>query len=191
MRELLPPNFFVGFPVGLPFSVRSWLKAISQEAPEFLKMFAESDLHITLAFLGPLEPQQVIRVLEEVSRIQMVPFQARFGCMCMLPSPGRCSALSLKFLEGREKLEEFMQNWGKKIVEAVGKEPDSRPPLPHMTLARPRRWTAEIKEKTILWMNELVMPQELVDIGSPVLFTRSEDRRRRLFMRIDHAEKHR
>jgi 2'-5' RNA ligase len=47
-------NWFIGFPV----AAGAWLRTVQTGAPANLRLFDPADLHLTLAFLGPNEPDR-------------------------------------------------------------------------------------------------------------------------------------
>jgi len=186
MQRLPRPNWFSAFPVLLNDEQRSWMEDLRVRRGSSLKVFRDVDLHVTLAFYGPLKPAEIGKVLLATSQVSWDPLEATFESILFLPSPQRCSAISLSFDLGKDLVIETMGDAGARLMNSIGKDSDTRDPLPHMTIARPRKWRGGIPDQEADWLKALELPGGEVIIQKPVLFTRSHDRKKSLFRKV-HA----
>lgn len=184
MQHLPPPNWFSAFPVLLNDEQRAWTEDLRVRRGSSLKVFRGVDLHVTLAFYGPLKPAQIGKVLLATSLVSWEPLEATFESILFLPSQRRCSAISLSFDLGKKLLINTMAEAGPRLMDSIGKDPDTRDPLPHMTIARPRKWRGAIPDQEANWLKALELPGGQVIIEKPVVFTRSHDRKKSLFRKV-------
>lgn len=167
-------NWFIAFPVP-----GFWLPQILQHLPESCRPFHPSDLHMTVAFLGALEPNAVLRVERELEETEAFGFEYRLGSLLTLPSNKRVSALSFSLREGKEEAATRMAALRDGFYKAAGQEPDPRPPLPHITVARPK-YQARKGDLTEVfqWVQTTSPPDILLAVDELALYTWSDQRPR-------------
>lgn len=172
------PNWFLALP--LP-SGAGWQSAASSAPPE-LRRFAAADLHCTVAFLGPCGEQRALTAWAAVATLRTSPIAVRAGGWRALGSPRQPSAYGLTFAEGREPLCALLRRWEPVAREAAGLAPASRPPLPHVTLLRPkRREAARMIAPMRDWMAQAPLPETPALLLELALYTWAPERRERLF----------
>jgi RNA 2',3'-cyclic 3'-phosphodiesterase len=122
-------RLFVGLP--LPASLCQALAATAPRAAEGIRLISESDMHLTLHFLGSREVAPVAAALGSVGA---KPFQVR------LDGPGHFSLKGKKTvlwygIEPSAPLSALHEATAGALA-AAGFEPERRPWRPHVTLAR-------------------------------------------------------
>jgi 2'-5' RNA ligase len=170
------PNFFVGFAVEGGAFVRTLTP------PPSVRVFAETDLHITLAFLGRVGEERALRAFAQVEQLTLAPLETRLGEVVLLGPAHRPSAFSALPVEGRARLEEAMAALRDVICDTAGAPRETRPPLAHVTFARPLR-RASPKERRAAegWARALQLCAPRVCVKRVALYTWAEDRARNLF----------
>ncbi len=98
----------------------------------------EEALHVTLRFLGSVEPARVEDLVREVGLATrgVAPFSASLAGILLFPSPRRPRVIALG-LEPRETLAALAAGVERGAV-AAGFAPEERPFRPHLTLGRAR-----------------------------------------------------
>jgi 2'-5' RNA ligase len=172
------PNWFLALP--LPPKARWQEAAIS--APVGLRRFVAEDLHCTVAFLGPCDETRALAAWQALSGLQVSPISIRAGSWRALGPARQPSAYGLTFAEGHAPLCALLQRWEPVAREAAGLRPSARPPLPHVTLLRPkRRGAAQALEPMRDWMAQAPLPEGAALLQELALYTWDPERRERLF----------
>ena len=175
------PNWFVAVPV----MAGKWFTSLQENRPDLCRGFDPLDLHMTLAFLGAMDPQKEEAVIKTMAQIQYSPFEFTFSGVLALPNAKRCSALALSFGEGQTEASNLIAQWRGPLIETAEARPDDRPPLPHVTIARPiRKHGATAREAALNWAEKLQPPTCRFNAESIALYTWSEDRSRNLFRMV-------
>lgn len=176
------PNWFLALP--LPPCARWQEAAVS--APPALRRFVPEDLHCTLAFLGPCGEARAEAAWQAVAELRTAAIAVRAGGWRSLGSWRQPSAYGLTVAEGHAQLCALQQRWEPLAREAAGLVPASRPPLPHVTLLRPRRREAvQAIEPMRVWMAQAPLPGGLALLQELALWTWDPERRERLFQITD------
>ena len=111
---------------------------------------------------------------------------AQFADLKALGNPARPSAYSLTFSRGHGALADLMGRWRGPAYDAAGARPDTREPLPHVTVARPaRNADAAPRRAGLVWLDRQTIPPVTITIDRIALYTWSDDRRRNLFKIVD------
>ncbi len=177
----MKPNWFVAFPV----AADTWFAPLVQNCPEACRVFADSDLHLTLAFFGALEQDAVDRVRAFLPSIQAPRLHFRFDHVLLLPPTKRFSAVCLGLGEGREAVAATMAEWRNVLAEVAGIAAETRAPLPHVTIARPmRKYKQQAQTAAAAWAEQLQPPEQRLTLDRLALYTWS-DQRPRVQFRID------
>lgn len=141
----------------------NWFVALPVEAelplpapPEGLRLFAPADRHVTVAFLGPVSEDAARAAFAAVARVVgdgrfTVPAAVGLGAVVPLGPARRWSALAALLGEGRAEVEAAMATVRREAWRAARAEADDRPPLAHVTLARPPRTGAHVREAALAW----------------------------------------
>lgn len=152
-------------------------------------MFAAEDLHMTVAFLGAVEPSEARAAWAEATRLAPAvgrPLEGGFVRVEPLGNPRRPSALSALVGDGAEPLSELIQALQAPLLAAAGAPPETRVPLPHVTLARvQRRASPSERREALRWAEALDISALRFSISELALYTWAEDRRERLFRVVE------
>ena len=173
-----PANWFIGLPVRadeLPAGVLASL-------PAGIQRFHEQDLHVTVAFLGPVDERRARAAWSLTEWSRLPPLAATTGARAAFGNPRRPSAYGLDL--GGDELERFLRDWRDPLLEAAGRPPDPRALRPHLTLGRPpRRLAATMRARARGWLQQ-EQPAAELRLDRIALYTRSGDRPRRQFERV-------
>ena len=157
------------------------LKTIIQTIPSGLRAFAPEDLHITLAFLGPCTPDEALAAW--IMACRTAPFVQQLTPKALQPmgNPKRPSAAALTFDES-DNLIRWMNDHQTRLLQKANRPPAKHPPLPHLTVARPKRRASEsTRNSMIRWCHETKINMPDVVCLHMALYTWSHNRRERLF----------
>ena len=174
----MQPNWFVGLKV----PVGPWHEARVTSPPEGYRRFVGEDLHLTVAFLGPVDEAAALAAwaLHGAWREGAIP--ASFGALVAMGNPRRHSALSALLDRGWDEACALIEALRAPMLEAAGSRPDDRLPKPHVTFARPRqRATREERQAGIEWAAGIALQDVECVFEELCLYTWSHDRQRSLF----------
>ena len=172
------PNWFIGLPVSPPLGYN----ALFEGAPDGLRQFHPEDLHITVAFLGPVSPKAADEAWVAGLAAQSEPFSFSYGPLKPFGHRSRPSAWSFVPNEGRDAITAFMGRAREVMVAAAEARPDTRPPRPHITIARPpRRADASLHRAIHRWAEQVPPPPDTYRLDRLALFTWAENRKVRQF----------
>lgn len=151
-----------------------------------MKRFPPDDVHCTVAFLGPVGEAAAMAAFALAPRWPTGILEVTLGDVVPMGNPRRPSALSALVADGHDELARAIGAVRDDLCHAAGARTDDRPPLPHVTIARPKR-SSHRREigAAIEWAQRLDLGRPRVELSELVLYTRSEDRERRLFR--EHA----
>ena len=170
------PNWFVALPVACALDLAPFAP------PPCVRLFAASDLHITVAFLGPVSAEQAHAAFEAACAFSLRPLQISFGAIKALGPAHRPSAFSALLEQGRAEVEQSIGQIRNQICDAAGAARDLRPPLAHLTLARPRRSARPAERaQAMRWAESLVLPPVTAQLTQIALYTWNADRSQTLF----------
>lgn len=114
-------------------AVRARLAALQAELPQVTGRWVHpEDLHITLQFLGPVEPGRQACIAEAARAVRGEPFELEIDRLDFWPRPRIAWA-------GPEGVPPALQRLVEQLarnLEACGFEPEKRPYRPHVTLLR-------------------------------------------------------
>jgi 2'-5' RNA ligase len=171
------PNWFVGIPVASD----GWFDRLVSVPPDGLRRFHPDDLHLTVAFLGPIEEDQA-RAGWDALRWDLPPTTATLGQVVPMGAPRRYSALSVELVQARTAIEQAIGLCRDAICDVAGARRENRPPKAHVTIARPsRRASEEQRSAGLRWAQHLDLHQHPVLLDSIALYTWADDRRDRQF----------
>lgn len=177
------PNWFVGLPV----DPTGWFPARVGAPPPNVRRFAPEDLHVTVAFLGPVSAEAARAGWAAVAAAAVAgPIPARLGPVLPFGDRRRPSALSATLTDGRAAVEALIGALRDPALAAAGARPDPRPPLAHVTLARPvRRASDADRARAVAWARALDLSDVPVRFDRVCLYTWDEARRERLFRVVE------
>jgi len=172
------PNWFLA--LVMPPQPR-W-EALTAALPVGLRRFAPEDRHLTVAFLGPCGAERANAAWRAVAPLRHPPIRATAGAWCALGPRRRPSAYGLTLADGRDPAATLLKDWGEVALRAAGRPTERRPPLPHITLARPPRRQADALLGAMAhWLVTAPLPTEPFLLEHLALYTWRPDRRERLF----------
>lgn len=174
--------------IGLPVPPEGWFPGTLGSVPAGLRLLAPSDLHLTVAFLGACGEPRARQAFDRAGEWSLGRAAVSLASLVPLGPSRRWSALSWLLDEGRDELREELARVRDVWAEAAGMAPERREPLPHITVARPRRGaTEEERQHALSWAAHLRVPAQSLRLGPPALYTWSEDRRERLFRIVERS----
>lgn len=177
-----PPNWFVAFP--LPPEA-GWDQA-AVSAPAALRRFAPSDLHLTLAFLGPCGEACALAAWRLIAGLESPPLAIQAAAWRALGPARSPSAYGLSLGLGHGPLAALLGHWGDRLLAAADRPAAGREPLPHVTLLRPTRREAPAwRDPMRRWMAAAPLPEAPAVLDRIALYTWAPDRRQQLF-RVVH-----
>lgn len=160
-----------GFPssfVALVVEDAPALRTLIDARPERVRALHPQDLHVTLVFLGGIEPGRARAAFEAASAVPLNAMHARMGRMVALGPAARPSALSV-LIEDASAIEAAIRTIRPPVAAASRVAEDTRPPLPHLTLARIHakaspderaealRWASERRPEGVLRLERLAL----------------------------------
>jgi 2'-5' RNA ligase len=90
---------------------------------------------------------------------------------------------------GREPLTEMIAEARETLLSAAGAPEDTRPPLPHMTLARiQRRANAAERRQALRWAHTIDLRAVTFTAPSVALYTWADNRQERLFQIVERHD---
>lgn len=176
------PNWFIALSVpARTVDGDAWFPGRVGPVPPGVRRFVPEDLHLTVAFLGPVTPAQA-EAAWGLARWGGGPVEASLGRVVPMGNPRRPSALSATVSEGREPLVALLRALTGPLLAAAGAPPERRDPLPHITLARPTRAATEAQRSAaIAWAGGIELGDVRVRLEELALYTWDEERRERMF----------
>jgi len=165
-------NWFLGLPLELGHGLE--LPA----PPPGARLLHAADLHVTLAFLGPVGAVRARRaagVFEDLLRSRLrEPIEVTFERALPLGPSQRFSVVAATLGAGRATCEALLAELRNAPCDAIGVARDPRPPLPHVTLARvDRRAGLREREHVLAWAAKLDLSKVRARLASAALFTRA------------------
>lgn len=127
--------------VDLPDELAAPVRDLQAEfaAASGLEFTDPDQAHLTLKFLGEVDPERVDGILEEmdaaVAEADVAPFEATFEGLGVFPSLEYINVLWLGVSEGSEAFERLQAPIERRLVD-LGFEPADHEFTPHVTLAR-------------------------------------------------------
>ncbi len=152
----MSPNWFIAWPVA---GAAEWIATLEKGAPGGLRFLAPADIHVTLAFLDRFEPALVPKMTDLLASLPVKSFTIAPDRLMALPQPRRFSALAFSIAAGRLEVEAQVAKWRPRLCRESGAKIETRPVLPHVTIARPERRIGEAdRDAALEWM--LRMPPQ-------------------------------
>lgn len=174
------PNWFIA----LPLRGGEWLEEIRRTAPREVRVFHPDDVHITIAFLGAQPPgtHPVETMIKAMQSLVIPPCNCTFSRLRALPSPERMSAISWELDKGKSEISTIIRQHRAGLLQAASARPDNRPPLPHVTVARPRRQDGiRAIQAAAAWLPTVPPPTGEFLVTGIALYGWAKDRTQRQF----------
>jgi RNA 2',3'-cyclic 3'-phosphodiesterase len=174
----LGANWFIGLPV----DTGRWLAPLARTAPATVRVFHPEDVHMTVAFLGAVSQDAAERAWATLQGYRSSPIELSLGGLRPMGNPRRPSALSVVVEAGNDRVAALIATLRAPACAAAGARADDRPPLPHITVARPSRSASAAELRTAVeWAQAQRPVGAKVVLERLVLFTWAADRRERQF----------
>lgn len=172
--------------IGLPVTAAGWFERVG-EPPLGVRLFHPEDLHLTVAFFGAVEAELARAAFAQVLPFPLRPLVVSLGKLVPLGNRRRPSALSAVLEQGEREVAEAIGAVRDRACEVAGVARDPRPPLPHLTLARPARQASDSeRQAAITWARALDLGAPRVPLREVALYTWAQPRGPRMFA-IDTA----
>ncbi|MEZ4700235.1 MAG: 2'-5' RNA ligase family protein [Rhodothermales bacterium] len=174
-------NWFIAWPA----SPLAGFEALFEGAPEGIRRFHPADLHLTVAFLGPVGEARALAAWEVACAAPASPVTIRLGPLEPFGPRRHPSAYAFEVQTGRRALVEWMRRHQAAIVDAAGAPPAIHEPRPHLTIARPpRQADASVRARIEAWARQVRPPAEPMVLDRIALYTWAADRSVRLFQEM-------
>lgn len=171
--------------IGLPFTARD-LAAELGPAPIPLRRFNPDDLHITVAFLGPIDSERARAAWQQIILPQGGPIAVTLGRLTSFGRPRRPSAFAFEIDDGQHAVAELISAQGNHLRAVAGLKPERRLPRPHVTVARPpRQATPSQLAVASEWLATVKPQQGRFQLDRIALYTAAPDRRKQLFVIVE------
>jgi 2'-5' RNA ligase len=166
-------NWFLAFPLD---------EHVGLELPRpssGVSLLSTADLHLTLAFLGPVGEERALRaaalLFEALARERCESFPCSFDHLEPLGPAERFSVLATTLSEGHLRAVELLSRHRDAACDAASAPRDPRPPLPHVTLARiARSATHSQRADALAWSRSVDLRSARAHLRRIALFTASE-----------------
>jgi 2'-5' RNA ligase len=157
--------------VAIPIPPEAWFNDRLEPSIPGLWRVHPADLHMTIAYLGPVEESVAREAFALHSAWKGGIIDAQSGPIIPLGDPHRYSALVMTLKEGNEKAKSMMSTLGPLMKTAAGRPPEHREPLPHVTLVRAKRRTGKgERAEAIRWGTALDLPSCSLTLNQLALY---------------------
>ena len=176
----MQPNWFIALKAPEDLELNSLLKS----KPQKLRVFSPTDRHITLAFLGHCSSEDAHAAWQIA--LQSPPFIQNLQPQALqtMGNPKRPSAAALTFRHA-DSLATWMSVHRPALLAAAKRPAAQYPPLPHMTIARPKRRANHLDRQTMIeWCDQANVDLPSIVFDKMALCTWSKDRKKALFQTV-------
>jgi RNA 2',3'-cyclic 3'-phosphodiesterase len=169
--------------VALPVDPGRWFAQLPPP-PHGVRSFHPDDLHVTIAFFGPVDEAGARRGFDALAW-ELGSLEVTLGEVVPMGSSRRPSAYSAVLREGRAAVEAAMGPARERACAAAGVEPDRRPPKAHVTIARPLKSASDLERaEGLRWSSSLELGAPRVRLERVALYGWSLERRAGPLFRI-------
>jgi len=102
-----------------------------------LRLVQPRNIHLTIRFLGGIQPQLVEKVFEEMKKVQFTPFEARIAGLGAFPDLHYPRVVWAGITDGADQLKDVFSQLEPRL-QRLGFAPDPKGFSPHLTIARVR-----------------------------------------------------
>ncbi len=165
---MAPPSCFAA----LPLPPVPAIAELHSSLPPELRPIHPEDLHLTVAYFGRVDPALHPSLLEAIGALPFAGADVVLSELLVLPNRQRASAVTLELGPGpgRDAVVSLMATHRDPLRALAGLPGEGRPPLPHVTFARPRGKPSPGKrDATLAWADAQPALGVPVMLGRPVL----------------------
>jgi RNA 2',3'-cyclic 3'-phosphodiesterase len=164
------PNWFFAFPLDGSFIARL------PPPPASIRLFHPDDVHLTLSFLGSCgsdAAERALAALDAELAVQSAPsIDVSLSAVVPMGPQPEYSALSALLERGRAPTEQLMLRLRDCVSEAALGRRETRPPKPHVTIARPARRAREAaRQAGLTWAASLDLSAQSAKLDRIALYT--------------------
>ena len=146
-RETVRAFFAVELPPAARTQAVAAINALRLEAGDQTRWVPEENLHLTLKFLGEIDPDRIPKLVHAAAAklVRELPFEAELGGLGAFPSARAARAVWLGVTQGAGPLARLARKFDA-AASRIGQARESRPYRAHLTLGRlrsPRRVALE------------------------------------------------
>jgi 2'-5' RNA ligase len=102
-----------------------------------LKLVAPENIHVTVRFLGNIQPTMVEKIFEEMKKVQFVPFNVQINGLGAFPDLRYSRVVWAGITDGADQLKNVFSQLEPRL-RGLGFTPDHKGFSPHLTIARVR-----------------------------------------------------
>ncbi|MDR0372125.1 MAG: RNA 2',3'-cyclic phosphodiesterase [Nitrososphaerota archaeon] len=124
-----------------------------------LKMVDPQNIHITVRFLGPIQPEMVEKIYTTMKNIKFTPFNIQLSGLGVFPTINYPRVVWAGITDGADQLKSIFEQLEPQIHD-LGFAPDPNGFSPHLTIARVR--SGANKQRLV----DFVQRQENYDFGN-------------------------
>ncbi len=165
------PNRFLALPV----DPTGWFPEALGEVPEALRLLHPGDLHLTLAFLGPVAEAEAVRAWEAACGTVPGAMTLQPGALEAMGPPHRWSALAAMADTRDGRVASWAREHRGAVQRSAGATAEARPPRPHVTLGRLRGRGHEAREEVLAWAASVDLTGLRWTVDRLVLMTRVDE----------------
>jgi 2'-5' RNA ligase len=171
--------------IALPIPAAEWFGRLPAP-PAQVRLFPRDDLHLTVAFLGPVSAESAQAAFAQASGWPRGALEVQLGRVLPMGRPRRYSALSAELVLGRAPVERAITLVRDAMCDAAGVRRDERPARAHVTLARPSRRASDAQRSAgLAWAEGLALDAPPMLLERIALYTWAHDRTERLFRIVE------
>lgn len=115
-----------------------------------LKLVKPENIHMTIRFLGEIQPSMVDAIHEEMKQITFSPFQVQLEGLGAFPKPNYPRVVWAGIRKGTEELKDVFKQLEPRL-RGLGITPDNKGFSPHLTIARVRSGRNKAKLAELLF----------------------------------------
>jgi 2'-5' RNA ligase len=165
------PNRFLALPV----DATGWFPEALGEVPYALRLLHPRDLHLTLAFLGPVTEAEAVRAWEAACSTAPGVMSLQPGALEAMGPPHRWSALAAAADTEDGRVAAWAREHRGEVQRRAGATVESRPPRPHVTLGRLHGRGREAREEVLAWAEAVDLTELRWTVDRLVLMTRVDE----------------
>lgn len=171
--------------IALRVPAGSWFERVVGPPPG-VRIFHPEDLHITVAFLGPVEREAADAAFRVAPKWPTGVLDVSLSAVSPMGNPRHPAALAAVAAEGGDRLNAAIASVRAKMCELAGARTDDRPPRAHVTVARLRRRSSRSDvAAAVRWGSSIDLGNPRLQLCEIVLYRGTADGGERRFAGYD------